>query len=44
MMDMKHATLLDEIAMKKELTDEMIASLNAVLTDFTASFKASLTV
>jgi F-type H+-transporting ATPase subunit alpha len=43
-MDMKHAALLDEIVMKKDLAKELIASLTAVLKDFTASFKASLTV
>jgi F-type H+/Na+-transporting ATPase subunit alpha len=43
-MDMKHAALLDEIVMKKELTNEMSASLAGILKDFTASFRASLTV
>jgi F-type H+-transporting ATPase subunit alpha len=43
-MDLKHAALLDEIVMKKELTNEMTASLTAVIKDFTASFKASITV
>jgi len=43
-MDMKHAALLDEIVMKKDLTKELTASLTGVLKDFTASFKSSITV
>jgi F-type H+-transporting ATPase subunit alpha len=43
-MDMKHAALLDEIVMKKDLTKELTALLTGVLKDFTASFKASITV
>ena len=42
MMDLKHSDLLGSIAMKKDLTDEITASLKKVLGDFTTSFKASV--
>ena len=42
MMELKHASILKEIADKRDLTDALTASLKQVLTDFTASFKASV--
>jgi F-type H+-transporting ATPase subunit alpha len=42
LMDLKYGDLLGSIAMKKDLTDEITASLKKVLVDFTASFKASV--
>jgi F-type H+-transporting ATPase subunit alpha len=41
-MELKHASILKEIAEKRDLSDELTASLKQVLTDFTASFKASV--
>ena len=42
LMELKHGDLLGSIAMKKDLTDEITASLKKVLGEFTASFKASV--
>jgi F-type H+-transporting ATPase subunit alpha len=41
-MDLKHAGLLDEIAVKKDLTEEITTKLQAVLTEFTNAFKVSV--
>jgi F-type H+-transporting ATPase subunit alpha len=40
MMDLKHADLLQMIAEKKDLTDEITTRLKAILKEFTESFKA----
>ncbi|MCC6396287.1 MAG: F0F1 ATP synthase subunit alpha [Bacteroidetes bacterium] len=42
LMELKHSALLKEIATKKDLSDSLTASLKSILTDFTASFKASV--
>lgn len=42
MMDMKHADLLAEIAMKKDLTTDITQALNSLLKEFTDSFKVSV--
>ncbi len=42
MMDLKQTALLEEIAMKKDLTDEITSKLHVILKDFTASFKTSV--
>lgn len=42
LMEVKHADLLAEIAMKKELTDELTGRLNTILRNFTESFKVSV--
>jgi F-type H+/Na+-transporting ATPase subunit alpha len=42
MMDLKQTALLDEIAMKKDLTDDIANRLHAILQEFTASFKTSV--
>ncbi len=42
MMDVKHADLLQAIAVKKDLTDEITAQLKTVLRQFTDSFKATV--
>jgi F-type H+-transporting ATPase subunit alpha len=42
LMDVKHTAVLEEIAMKKDLTDTITENLHSVLKDFTASFKATL--
>jgi F-type H+/Na+-transporting ATPase subunit alpha len=44
MMDLKHPDLLAEIAMKKDLTDDVTGRLKTILTEFTNSFKAGLKV
>jgi len=41
MMDLKHAALLEEIAVKKELGDEIQKRLHSVVKEFSASFKRS---
>jgi F-type H+-transporting ATPase subunit alpha len=40
-MELKHRDLLNEIADKKELTDDMQKKLNALLKEFVAAFKVS---
>jgi F-type H+-transporting ATPase subunit alpha len=42
LMDLKHTPLLEEIAMKKDLTEGITKSLHEILQGFTASFKASV--
>jgi F-type H+-transporting ATPase subunit alpha len=42
MMDLKHSALLEEIAMKKDLTPEILAKLNGLLREFTEGFKATV--
>jgi F-type H+-transporting ATPase subunit alpha len=42
MMDLKHAALLEEIAMKKDLTPEILATLKGLLREFTEGFKATV--
>ncbi|MGA2668268.1 MAG: F0F1 ATP synthase subunit alpha [Ignavibacteria bacterium] len=42
MMELKHKDVLDEIAAKKDLSDEMITGLNNILKDFTTNFKVSI--
>jgi F-type H+/Na+-transporting ATPase subunit alpha len=42
MMELKHSDLLAAIAEKKDLTEELVAQLKAVLREFTDSFKASI--
>ena len=42
LLDLKHADLLKAIAAKKDLTDDITATLKKVLGEFTASFKASV--
>ncbi len=42
LMELKHADLLQEIAMKKDLTEQMTVALKKILTDFSVSFKASI--
>jgi len=42
MMDVKHADLLQSIAEKRDLTDEITSRLKAVLQQFTQSFKATV--
>ncbi len=44
MMDLKHTDLLEEIALKQDLSEDMIGRLKTVLTEFTSSFKAGLKV
>jgi F-type H+-transporting ATPase subunit alpha len=44
LLELKHADLLQSIAEKKDLTDEITARLTSVLKEFTASFKATVTV
>jgi len=39
-MDLKHAALLQEIALKKDLTSEITSALNGILKEFTDSFRA----
>lgn len=41
-MELKHADLLDAIAVRKELTDEITNKLHGVLKPFAESFKASM--
>jgi len=41
-MDMRHKDLLDAIATKQDLNDEISSQLHAVLKDFTAAFKATV--
>lgn len=41
-MEIRHSDILEAIADKAELTDEITASLTDILKDFTASFKATL--
>ena len=41
-MDLKHTDLLAAIAEKKDLTDDIVERLKALLKEFTASFKASV--
>ncbi len=41
-MNLDHRALLDDIATKKELTDELTKALTEVLKEFTASFKEKL--
>ena len=41
-MELKHADLLDAIAVKRELTDEITSKLHGVLEPFAESFKASM--
>jgi F-type H+-transporting ATPase subunit alpha len=41
-MDMRHKDLLDAIATKQDLSDEISSQLHAVLKDFTAAFKATV--
>jgi F-type H+/Na+-transporting ATPase subunit alpha len=41
-MDLKHADLLRDIVEKKDLTDDIVSRLKAVLKEFTESFKASI--
>jgi F-type H+-transporting ATPase subunit alpha len=42
LLTLKHADLLQEIAAKKELTEDIIASLKAILKGFTDAFKATV--
>ena len=42
MMNLKHSALLEEIAMKKDLTPEILATLNGLLREFTEGFKATV--
>ena len=42
LLDLKHTDLLKAIAAKKDLTDDITATLKKVLGEFTASFKASV--
>ena len=42
MMELKHADLLQQIAEKKDLTQEITARLHSILKEFTTSFKASV--
>ena len=42
MLELKHADLLQNIAEKKDLTDDITAKLKGVLKDFTESFKATV--
>ena len=42
-MDLKHPDLLQKIAEKKDLTDDITTELNAILREFTNSFKVSVT-
>jgi F-type H+-transporting ATPase subunit alpha len=44
MMDLKHSDLLEEIALKQDLSDDMTGQLKSILTEFTNSFKAGLKV
>jgi F-type H+/Na+-transporting ATPase subunit alpha len=44
MMDLKHADLLADIAMKQALTDDLTDRLKTILAEFTSSFKAGLKV
>jgi F-type H+/Na+-transporting ATPase subunit alpha len=41
-LDLKHADLLLEIVEKKDLSDDLVTRLKAVLKEFTESFKASV--
>jgi F-type H+-transporting ATPase subunit alpha len=43
-LELKHADLLQSIAEKKDLTDDITAKLKSVLKDFTESFKATVKV
>ena len=43
MMELKHSDLLLEIAEKKDLTDDIVTRVKALLREFTDSFKASVT-
>jgi F-type H+-transporting ATPase subunit alpha len=42
MMDLKHSALLEEIAMKKDLTPDILATLKGLLREFTEGFKATV--
>jgi F-type H+-transporting ATPase subunit alpha len=42
LMEIKHKDVLDEIAAKKELSDELIASMKNILDEFTNNFKVSI--
>ena len=42
LLELKHPEVLTGIASKKDLTDEITASLKKILGEFTASFKASV--
>ncbi len=42
LLDLKHTGVLEEIAMKKDLTDSITETLHTILKDFAASFKATL--
>jgi F0F1-type ATP synthase alpha subunit len=41
-MELKHADLLETIAFKKELNDEITNKLHGILKPFAESFKASM--
>jgi F-type H+-transporting ATPase subunit alpha len=41
-MELKHKDVLEEIAEKKELSDDLIAKLNNILDEFTNNFKVSI--
>jgi F0F1-type ATP synthase alpha subunit len=42
-MELKHADLLQTVAEKKDLSDELVNSLKAILRQFTDSFKSTVT-
>jgi F-type H+/Na+-transporting ATPase subunit alpha len=42
LMELKHKDLLDEIASKKELSDDLISRLKNILDEFTNNFKVSI--
>ena len=41
-MELKYKSTLDEIAEKKELSEDLIAKLNNILDEFTNNFKVSI--
>jgi F-type H+-transporting ATPase subunit alpha len=43
LMELKHADLLQTVAEKKDLSDELVNSLKAILRQFTDSFKSTVT-